>query len=84
MLEWGEKEQDEPLLYKEAFQRIDFYAEPMSKREKLPEAAISVHTIQPYGKLDRDEESDIPYSEDSDEDIEVSYSRSRILADIVF
>ena len=72
MLEWGEKEQDEPLLFKESYQRMDVCSQPIDKKERLPEAAMSVHTVQPHGKLNREDESDIPYSEESDDDIEVS------------
>ena len=72
VLEWGDKRLDQDPLLKEGYQRISTAEGTTTNKSKHPEASITVHTVQPYGKLKREEESDIPYSEESDEDVEVS------------
>ena len=72
ILDWGDKQSDYAAnVINGNYQRIDTEA---VKNEKLkqPQAAITIHTIQPYGKIIREEESDVPYTEDSDMEIEVS------------
>ena len=72
ILDWGEKPTDYASnILNGNYQRVDT---KKVKNEKLkqPEAAVTIHTIQPYGKIMRDEESDVPYTEDSDMEVEVS------------
>ena len=72
ILDWGDKQADYAThILNRNYQRVDTET---VKNEKLkqPEAAITIHTIQPYGKIMREEESDVPYTEDSDVEVEVS------------
>ena len=73
ILDWGDKQADcATHILNGNYQRVDTET---VKNEKLkqPQAAITIHTIQPYGKIMREEESDVPYTEESDMEIEVSY-----------
>ncbi len=82
ILDWGDKQVDYAThLLNGNYQRVD---SETVKNEKLkqPEAAITIHTIQPYGKIMRDEESDVPYTEDSDLEVEVSNDSGRVVSDI--
>jgi hypothetical protein len=84
ILDWGDKQVDYAThLLNGNYQRVD---SGTVKNEKLkqPEAAITIHTIQPYGKIMRDEESDVPYTEDSDLEVEVSNDNHDDLATISF
>ena len=84
ILDWGDKQVDYAThLLNGNYQRVD---SETVKNEKLkqPEAAITIHTIQPYGKIMRDEESDVPYTEDSDLEVEVSNDNHDDLATISF
>ena len=79
ILDWGEKPTDcATHILNGNYQRVDT---KKVKNEKLkqPEAEITIHTIQPYGKIMRDEESDVPYTEDSDMEVEYIYPIQRLL-----
>ena len=39
-----------------------------NEKVKQPQGTITIVTIQPYGKIMREDESDVPYTEDSDMD----------------
>jgi hypothetical protein len=83
ILDWGDKQTEYAThILNGNYQRVDTEA---LKNEKLkqPEAAITIHTIQPYGKIMRDEESDVPYTEDSDMEVEASKYHFRGLHNII-
>lgn len=79
ILDWGDKQADYAThILNRNYQRVDTET---VKNEKLkqPEAAITIHTIQPYGKIMREEESDVPYTEDSDVEVEYIYPIQRLI-----
>lgn len=73
ILDWGDKQADcATHILNGNYQRVDTET-VKNEKFKQPQAAITIHTIQPYGKITREEESDVPYTEESDMEIEVSY-----------
>lgn len=72
ILDWGDKQGDYAThILNGNYRRVDTEA-GTSEKIKHPHGAITIHTIQPYGKIMREEESDVPYTEDSDMEIEAS------------
>lgn len=79
MLDWGVERPDQVPLTKTEYQRLDSLSRSTTSKTKQPEAAITIHTIQPCEKLRREEESDIPYTEESDVDIEYLCPIQRVI-----
>ena len=74
VLDWGDRSTDQTHIIKAGYQRVAATETAITKKSKQPEAAVTIHTVQPHDNLKREEESDIPYSEESDEEAEVSYA----------
>lgn len=72
ILDWRDNQADyTTCLLNGNYQTVD--SETITNEKlKQPEAAITIHTIQPHGKILMDDESDVPYTEDSDEELEAS------------
>ncbi|XP_028397547.1 synaptotagmin-1-like isoform X2 [Dendronephthya gigantea] len=79
ILDWGDKQGDYAThILNGNYRRVDTEA-GTGEKPKHPHGAITIHTIQPYGEIMREEESDVPYTEDSDMEIEYIYPIQRLL-----